>query len=180
MRVEAIRSKDIEKVFKYLETHEDKRRYCIFIIGINTGLRVSDLIKLKVKDIKGKDYLVLIEQKTKKKRKLIIHEDIKEIINTYYADANKNDYLFKSQKGDHISEVQVWRWFKEVKKKCRLKYNIGTHSMRKSLGRKLIEENEIEVVQKVLGHSNAKYTLEYLGIEKEKVDKAMTKINWRN
>lgn len=178
MRVEAIREKDIEKVIRYLKRHKDKRRYCIFVLGINTGLRIGDLVGLKVGDLKNKDYLTVVEQKTEKRRRLIINQDIKDMLEQYYGGSSKKEYLFKSQKGGHISEVQAWRWFKEMKKACRIKYNIGTHSMRKSLGRKTIEKHKIEVVQKVLGHSSPKHTLAYLGIEQEMVDDVMMNIGW--
>lgn len=178
MRVEAIREKDIGKVRRYLKKHKDKRRYCMFILGINTGLRVGDLVGLKVGDLRNRDYLIVVEQKTEKRRRLIINQDIKNILEEYYQNANKKEYLFPSQKNGHISEIQVWRWFKEIKKECRIKYNIGTHSMRKSLGRKAIEKNKIEVVQKMLGHSSQRNTLEYLGIEQETVDEAMLNIGW--
>lgn len=178
MRVEAIRKEDMDKVIRYLQRHEDKRRYCLFILGINTGLRVGDMVGLKIADIKDKDYIWVVEDKTSKRRRLIINKDIKNMLEQYYHGSSKKEYLFKSQKGGHISEVQAWRWFKEMKKACRIKYNIGTHSMRKSLGRKTIEKHKIEVVQKVLGHSSPKHTLAYLGIEQEMVDDVMMNIGW--
>ena len=68
--VEAFRSKkDIEKVKRRLKKHKDKRLYPMFIIGLNTGLRIADIVPLKVSDFRGKRYLVIKEEgKTGKKK----------------------------------------------------------------------------------------------------------------
>ena len=177
MRVEAFRSeKDELKVRKYFKKHKDHRRYPLLIIGLNTGLRVGDIVKLKVNDFNG-DYLYLSEGKTTKKKRIAINTEIKQVIKEYYFDSNIDDYLFPSREGGHISECQVWRWFKEAKKKCRIRYNIGTHTMRKSLGKKVNKKHGTDVAQMILGHDNQRDTLQYLGIEQDMLDKVMLDIN---
>ena len=69
MRVEAFRTeKDLEKVKRRLKAHKDKRLYPMFIIGLNTGLRISDIVSLKVSDFRNKKYLIVKnEEKTNKR-----------------------------------------------------------------------------------------------------------------
>ena len=67
--VEPIRNKsDLAKI-KTILKNQSLRNLLLFLIGINTGLRISDILKLTVKDVRNKDYIYIIEQKTKKKKK---------------------------------------------------------------------------------------------------------------
>lgn len=177
MRVEAFRNKkDEDKVRRYFKKHEDKRRYPLFIIGLNTGLRIGDIVKLKVKDFNN-EYLYLEEEKTSKKKRIILNDEIKRVILEYYSDAPGGAYLFPSRQGGHITPCQTWRWFKEAKKACRIKYNIGTHTMRKSLGKKVNKKYGTDVAQMILGHDNQRDTLQYLGIEQNMLDDVLLNLN---
>lgn len=179
MRVEAFRTqKDIDKFKRYLKRHKDKRLYPMFIIGSNTGLRISDIVPLKVDQLRNKEYLIIkAEEKTGKRKTIIINKAIREVIDEYYKEAKDDDFLFESQKGGHICEGHAWRLFKEASKKCRIKYNIGTHTMRKTLGKKVNKIHGIETAQKILGHENQRDTLVYLGLEQEMIDGIMMDIN---
>lgn len=177
--VEAFRRKeDIEKVKRRLKKHKDKRLYPMFIIGINTGLRIGDIVPLKVSDFRGKKYLLIKQEgKTGKKKNIAINKAIKEVIEEYYNESTKEEYLFKSQKGGHIVANTAYRLLKAEFKKCRFKYNTGTHSMRKSHGKEINDIYGIEMAQAVLGHDNQRDTLRYIGLEKEMVDKVVLNLN---
>src|SRR5690625_3052191 len=84
-----------------------ERDVLLFLIGINTGLRVSDIIKLKVEDV-SKDHFIIREGKTKKQREINVSMLRKEI-DDYIQGKPKEEYLFKSQKGGHITTTQVYR-----------------------------------------------------------------------
>lgn len=179
MAVEAFRNKnDLDKVKRRLKKHKDKRLYPMFIIGLNTGLRIGDIVPLKVSDFRGKKYLLIKEEgKTGKKKNIAINEAIKEVIEEYYRESKKDEYLFKSQKGGHIVENTAYRLLKAEFKKCKFKYNTGTHSMRKTHGKEINDIYGIEMAQTVLGHDNQRDTLRYIGMEKEMVDKAILNLN---
>lgn len=179
MRVEAFRTeKDLEKVKRRLKTHKDKRLYPMFIIGLNTGLRISDIVSLKVSDFRNKKYLIVKnEEKTNKRKQIRINNTLKELIEEYYGEANKNDYLFKSQKGGHIVENTAYRLLKTEYKKCRFKYNTGTHSMRKTHGKNINDIYGIDITQIVLGHNNQRDTLRYIGKEQEMIDNILMNLN---
>ncbi|HEK5070240.1 TPA: tyrosine-type recombinase/integrase, partial [Clostridioides difficile] len=88
MKVEAFRTqKDKEKFKTYLKNNKDKRLYPMFIIGSNTGLRISDIVPLKVNQFRNKEYLIInSEKKTGKRKKVIINDAIKNVIKEYYQD----------------------------------------------------------------------------------------------
>lgn len=178
MRVEAIRAKDIEKVKRHFRNNKDARLYPMLVIGLNTGLRISDIVNLKVKDIRGKEYLnIKSQQKTDKRREIYINENIKEVMSDYYFDYEGYEYLFKSQKGGHISADYAYILFKKAFKKCKLKYNLATHSMRKTYGRVINEKYGINMTQSALGHENQRDTLKYIGLEKEMLDRVIRDLN---
>ena len=64
--VEPIRDKEQIKKVKQVLKQSNQRNYLLFVLGINSGLRISDILKLKVKDVKNKKYIEIKEQKTKK------------------------------------------------------------------------------------------------------------------
>src|SRR5690625_3908495 len=106
------------------------RDVLLFLLGINTGLRVNDIVKLKVGDVKGKDYFYILEGKTEKKRKVVISMIQKEI-EQFTTDKNKDEYLFKSQKGNAITTTQVYRILSTAGDFLG-RDDIGTHTMRKT------------------------------------------------
>lgn len=174
--VEAFRTqKDIDRVKIKLRNSKDKRLYPMFIIGLNTGLRISDIVNLKVDQFRNKngfkEYLIInSEVKTNKKKKIIINNSVKEVINEYYSDLE--GYLFKSQKGGHICKDYAYSLLKNEFQKCKFKYNVATHSMRKTYGKRINDKYGIDMAQTALGHERQRDTLRYIGIEQSMLDRA--------
>ena len=87
--VEAIKNKkDILKIQEILEK-ESYRNLLLFCVGINSGLRISDILKLNVGDVKNKDYISIIEKKTKKYKKFPINIKLKNMFQKYTQDKMK-------------------------------------------------------------------------------------------
>jgi integrase len=178
VRVEPIKKeKDIEKVKRYTKKLEDKRIYILFMIGINTGLRISDIVPLKVKDVYKQPYIELKQKKNRQYNKLFINDSLREALNEYCKGKKRNDYLFPSQKGNHIKEDRAYVLLKGVFKKCRLRYNTGTHTLRKTCGYHTNKKSGLEVTQKILDHDSPKDTLRYVGLEQEEMDMALKGLN---
>lgn len=183
--------KDINKIKSYLKKKSD-RDYTLFVLGINIGLRASDLLSLKVKDIftnNGKviKELTVIEDKTEKKRDLFINDSAKNCLEDFYKVANFNsedDYLFKSRKGKNeaIEVRSVNRLVKEWCKECRIKGNYGTHSLRKTFGYHLYNNNSnnpfiLPYLMRIFNHSSQSVTLRYIGIEQEDINTLYSELN---
>ncbi|QWI47307.1 tyrosine-type recombinase/integrase, partial [Bacillus mycoides] len=116
-----------------LKRHCSDRDYILFLIGINTGLRVSDLLKmekdsiLKLKRKKRKEFKVM-EGKTKKERTINITSIFEEVLP--YAEGITSTWLFPSRKGDQpISKIQAYRQLQKAGDFAGVE-SIGTHSMR--------------------------------------------------
>ena len=111
------------------------RNYIIFMVGINLGRRVSDIVHLKAKQLRNKDRLIIKEKKTGKETYILIPTTLKKDLEIYLRQFKDDDYIFPSRQGSNIpmSAKRVYQILKSVAAKCKLD-NIGTHSMRKTFG----------------------------------------------
>lgn len=150
-----------------------ERDVLLFLIGINTGLRVSDIVKLKVSDVKDKDHFWVLEGKTQKPRKVDISM-LKNEINHFTRDKNANDYLFKSQKSDgHITTTQVYRILTDAADLLG-RDDIGTHTMRKTFGYHYYKRTkDIAMLQEIFNHASPSITKRYIGITQDEIDKSL-------
>ena len=153
------------------------RNYLMFEIGIYIGIRISDILNIKVKDIKNKDNLTLREIKTKKEKLMPIPSHLKREINTYIEDMDlkDNDYIFKSRKKKikPISRVQAYNILKKIANKYKLE-NIGTHTLRKTFGYHFYKKTQdVALLMTIFNHSDPSITLRYIGIEQDNVNKSL-------
>ena len=175
--VEPIKNKkDIEAVEKFLELHS-KRNRLIFAFGINTGLRVSDILGLNVEDVKDKNYVEIREKKTGKYKRFPLNSKLKVLIKDYLKE-RENLYvigdetpLFVGKKHHRLHRSQVYRFLNEACEQLGISANIGTHSMRKSFGYHFYKKfNDVALLQKILNHSSPAITLRYIGIAQDEID----------
>ncbi|HDR7612893.1 TPA: tyrosine-type recombinase/integrase, partial [Bacillus mycoides] len=160
-----------------LKRHCSDRDYILFLIGINTGLRVSDLLKmeadeiLKLKRKKRKEFRVK-EGKTKKERIINITSIFEEVLP--YAEDLKSNWLFPSRKGDKpISKIQAYRQLQKAGDFAGVE-SLGTHTMRKTFGYWFYKQTkDIAMLQEILNHSTPQITLRYIGINKEEKDNVL-------
>ena len=171
--VEPIRKKeDIELVEKYL-AKTSKRDRLIFAFGINTGLRVSDILGLNVCDVKNKTHVVIREKKTKKYKKFPLNNKLKELIEDYLKDIKEtNRPLFLGDKGLRLHRSIVYRFINDAIEKTKIEIGaIGTHTMRKTFGYHHYKKfNDVALLQNILNHSSPSITLRYIGISQEEIE----------
>lgn len=160
-----------------------KRNYVLFMTGIYLGRRISDLLKLRVRDVKGKNKVYLRESKRNKEFTLIINKELKGIFDDYCKGKKDYEYLFQSSRSKtpkSITRQQCWNIFKEAGEKLGYDGKIGCHSLRKTLGRKLYDEGvDIYLIMHVLGHNDLDYTKRYIGITADEINEALETISFR-
>ncbi|MEX6700193.1 tyrosine-type recombinase/integrase [Peribacillus frigoritolerans] len=151
-----------------------ERDYILFLLGINTGLRVTDLLNLKISDIKGKKKLAVKEGKTKKNRTIQL-ANIYEELNTYIGTLEGTEWLFPSRKGDKsISRIQAYRQLNKASEMVDMPDGIGTHTMRKTFGYWYYKQTkDIATLQQILNHSHPEITLGYIGITDEEIENSL-------
>lgn len=150
------------------------RDYILFLLGINTGLRVSDILVLKVKDLKGKKKIVVKEGKTEKPRTIQL-TNIYDELNTYIKTLEGTEWLFPSRKGDKpISRIQAYRTLNKAAGMVDIEDGIGTHTMRKTFGYWYYKQTkDVAKLQLILNHSHPEITLKYIGITEEEIENSL-------
>lgn len=173
--VQPIRDKnDIEKMKNVLKK-DSYRNYMIFLLGINTGLRISDLLKLKAEDIRGKTHITITEQKTKKIKRFFINPQLKKELDKYILEMEDVEYLFKSRNNANkpITRVQAYRILNKAAQKVGLN-EIGTHSLRKTFGYfHYRKHKDVALLQNLFNHSAPSVTLRYIGINQDVMDESI-------
>lgn len=159
-----------------LRTWCGERDFILFLLGINTGLRVSDLLKLKVKDVKRKKKVIIKEGKTEKPRTIHLSNIYSEL-NDYIKTIKGSEWLFPSRKGDKpISRIQAYRQLNKAARMVDINNGIGTHTMRKTFGYWYYKETkDIASLQMVLNHSHPEITLKYIGITDEEIENSLSR-----
>jgi integrase len=174
IKVEPIRKKkDIENIKKLLA--ENPRDSTIFTLGINTNLRASDLLRIRVgqvRDLKPGDTIELKEKKTGKFRIVTLNKACIQAIQRLlasrpYAD---DDLLFLGQRGP-LTVPSVHRLVKSWCRAINLRGNYGSHTLRKTFGyhQRVTFGTDIPRLMVVFNHSTQRQTLEYLCIQPEEI-----------
>lgn len=162
----------IKEIENYLKNNNE-RNYILFLCGITLGLRISDILSLRVGDIVNKDNIYITEKKTGKSKEIAISKKLKNAIKVYCKDKENIEYLIKSRQGDNkpIGRDRAYRIIRGVAEIFELE-KIGTHSLRKSFGRKYYQKYEdIEGLRKYFNHSDVNVTRRYIGLEQEIINK---------
>lgn len=173
-------------------TNENQRQIAhrnkmLFLVGVNVGLRASDLVQLRWSyfykdDMTFKEFYVLQPKKTRKTGKFVkifFNQTVKKAIENYVNDypiEDLNDYMFKSRKGNHIIERTLWKIVVDVAAEAGIDKNVGSHSLRKTWARNIYDNakdksNALVMLQECLRHSSSMTTLRYISImDEEKKD----------
>jgi len=168
--------KDIEAIKQLLS--DKPRDFLLFVMGINNGIRASDLLKIKVGDVvhlKSGQALKIREKKTKKMNILVINKPVYKALQNYLVklEPTDDDFLFRSRKGENkpLTVMSLNNLIKTWTKAINLKGNYGTHSLRKTWGyhQRVTHGIGFEVMAERFMHSSPKTTMRYLGIDKEEV-----------
>jgi integrase len=172
--VQPIRNKEQIEEIKSLLLKKGHRDYFLFVLGINTGLRVSDMLKLKVSDIKDRSHITIKEQKTGKAKRFLINSLLEQEISKYAIGMKPTDYLFASKGSDKpITRIQAYRILNYAADMLGLE-EIGTHTMRKTFGYWHYQKyKDVAILQSIFNHSAPSITLRYIGITDDIKDKTI-------
>lgn len=193
---------DINRISRFLVESGRYRDNMLFIVGINFGLRASDLRILRFANLINDNYMFkesfpVFEKKTrntrarKKNRYITINTAVIEAVTLYLEntpDVRLSDYLFRSvsNRGCNLNEPlsikSIDRILKGIAKELCINAKISTHSLRKTFGyhQMLMSNNDprkLLLLQKIFGHSTSAQTLDYIGITGEEIEEAYKSLN---
>lgn len=156
-------------LFWLRRTSNPERDTFLFLFGINNGLRMSDIVKLKVKDIRYEKRPIIVERKTGK-RKVLYLDNLQSLIMSYIDGMPDDAWLFPSrQGGGHLQVNTVYKQYQQIAKNLGRK-DIGTHSLRKTFGYHYYRKtHDIATLMEIFNHSSERVTKRYIGITVDEI-----------
>lgn len=192
---------EIERISEYLVTNGRYRDNMLFIVGINFGLRVSDLLTLRFGHLiddsfRFKTTFPILEKKTKNTRKvkknryITINDAVMDAVTLYleHHPSKLDDYMFKGEgnrsghKNEPMSRKHVDRLLKGIVADLGIEVHASTHMLRKTFAyhQMMMSGNaprKLLLLQKMFGHSSAIQTLDYIGLTMEEMQEAYMNLN---
>ena len=185
-----IRSLDELTAFRsyYLNKEVNLRNYMLICMGLNTALRISDMLQLKwgnVYDFDRKHYvkhIVVCEGKTGKETRIAINNNLIEAFEMYMGSLKSvsgNDYIFTGKtKGTHLSRSQAFRIITHVAEALNMENGISCHSLRKTFGYYAWKYGTPPaMLMEIYNHSSYEITKRYRGIKQDDRDNVFLKVN---
>ena len=170
--------------------YRDKNYTLSLLIALGSfwGLRISDLRNLTWSDILYKETIIIIEQKTGKRRMIAVNLQLQRHIKDCYSALGQpalTQYCLTSRMGTVLTVQRINKIFKDLKRKYNLRINnFSTHSMRKTFGRKVVDmagpNSEMALIKlsEIFGHSSIAITRRYLGLRQEEIQEAYNSLSF--
>lgn len=171
--VEPIRDVDVFHDIQATLKNENLRNYVLIMTGTYTGLRISDILLLKVKNVKDKKYIDIKEKKTGKRNLIEINPLLRKIYREYTEDMDLEEYLFrKTNINKPIGREMAWKIMKSIGERFGVE-NLGTHTLRKTFGFHYYKSTgDIATLMQMFNHSKESITLKYIGITQDTMNQA--------
>ncbi|QJX80396.1 tyrosine-type recombinase/integrase [Priestia megaterium] len=168
--------KKIAKMKEYL-MNQSHFRYFLFVFGINTGINIKELCALKVKDVRNKMEFSIAEGRNKRIRIISISQSLKNEIDNYIRFMDDEEFLFASKKLlKPITRNYAWQIIKEAAQACGVKEQVGSQTMRKTFAyHQYMNNKDILRLKQILGYSDTRKALTYIGIDEETISKSIRK-----
>lgn len=163
-----ITAKDIKRLF---EVTTNLKHNTMLKLCYGMGLRVSEIVNIKITDIDSKAMQVFIERaKGKKDRYVNLPETLLEQLRAYYVEYSPKKYLFEGQYGEQYSIRSCQKVFQTAMEKAKINKEIGIHGLRHSFATHLLEQGtDIRFIQELLGHKDIKTTLLYTHVSNQSI-----------
>lgn len=180
---------EVQSILHFLETTRNPTRdKALFLLGLRSGFRISELLSLTVQDVCPDghfvDRLYIARRHMKKKmegRSVALHPEAKaalrEWVTELQAHSGPEVFVFSNRRGGRMHRIAAWRMLKRAYRACGLTGKLGTHTMRKTFAKRVHEKlgRDLVKTQKALGHKSVSSTVSYLSVDEEEIDEAILK-----
>jgi len=177
--VEPIRSKsDLKRIINWFYSNNYPKYAALFILGINSGLRISDILSLDVGDVYMRNSVTVREQKTGKPKTFPLKDEVQDALNSWCKNRPMSEPLFKGRGSSRLDRSQVYRMICRACDELGIDANVGTHTMRKTFGYHHYRQfKNITLLQTILNHSSPDVTKRYIGITQDEVNESYRLLN---
>lgn len=158
--------------------------YMLLLLGFNTGLRIGDLCKLRVKDVRNRERVRIIAEKTDKMTDIKLQAAVQKAISIALKDREAEDWALESRqrgrkdgRNKPISRQRCYGIIKEIAAEAGFEEHVGCHTMRKTFAWNFYQTSgDLAKLQKVLNHSSQDATIHYLGLDQQAVDETIERM----
>jgi site-specific recombinase XerD len=167
------------EVTKIINAITNIKHKAMLMIGYAAGLRISEIINLKIKDIDSERMMLHIRNaKGKKDREVILSETLLNVLRVYYKQFTPKLFLFEGQTGGVYSARSLQKIISEAKTKAGVTKEGSIHALRHSFATHLMEGGtDLSIIQKLLGHNDIKTTLRYTHVSKAAIGKVKSPLD---
>lgn len=157
--------KFLRSIKDYYIKQGNYRDLLLFTLGINTGMRLNELLDLNVGDVRGKNSINLLDNTNVLVKKFPLNQEVRNLIKKVIADKSDEMPLFESSIGRRIERTTVYRNFKEVVRNIGLDNGITLASLRKTFGYHYYNSfGDLLFLQWLFNQKNAQETMNYIGV----------------
>ncbi|MCC5921598.1 MAG: tyrosine-type recombinase/integrase [Cyclobacteriaceae bacterium] len=156
----------IEEIKAIISAIDNLKHRCIIQLIYSSGLRISELINLRISDIdKNRKQIFIRAGKGKKDRQTVLSEKLLPELRAYYLEYRPSEFLFEGQFGGTYSERSIQEILKQAMRKANIRKHATVHTLRHSFATHLLEAGtDLRYIQSLLGHSSSKTTEVYTHI----------------
>ncbi|MEK4062185.1 MULTISPECIES: site-specific integrase [unclassified Paenibacillus] len=174
--VQPIRDPETLQDIKDYLKNKNLRDFIMFLLGIYTGLRISDILRLRVKDVSG-SHISIREKKTNKQKRIFMAPELKKELLSYIEGKPPNEFLIRSREGMNraITREMAYKVMRSIGDEFGLS-EMGCHTLRKTFGYIFYNETtdkDIGMLMDFFNHASPKITLRYIGMEQDSMDMAL-------
>lgn len=171
---------DVSEIQKMIEVCENLKHKAIICTLYSTGIRISELLNLKISNIDSKRGVIyIIQAKGKKDRQVPLDSSLLDLLRRYFQSYKPKEYLFNGQSSLQYSERSVNEVLKSLADKAGIKRRVYAHLMRHCNATHLLEAGtDISIIQKLLGHNSPKTTQIYTQVSTRLISKVNTPLSY--
>ncbi len=161
-----------KEVLNILDNVTNRKHKAILFLTYSSGLRVGEVVRLKVKDIDSDRMLIhVVQGKGRKDRYTVLSEVALKVLREYVRESKPVEWLFQGEEsGRHITERTVQRIFENAKEKSGIQKKVSVHSLRHSFATHLLEGGiDLRYIQELLGHQSGKTTEIYTHVTEKSI-----------
>ncbi|MGB8452744.1 MAG: tyrosine-type recombinase/integrase [Anaerocolumna sp.] len=168
----------VKDIHDYLKL-KNNRDALMFVFGVYTGLRISDILKLRIRDVRNKKYISLREKKTGKEKLIPINKFLRGQIDEYIQGKKDFEYIFKSPNypNQPITRQQAYNILTGAAKEFGIE-SVGCHTLRKTFGYLTYQKTkDAAMLMDIFNHSDIHTTLRYIGVNQDTKNKIYNEVD---
>ena len=177
--VEPIRDKqDIQNIEDWFMSKGWEKYAIIFKFGVMSGLRISDILAFKVKEVYHQSRVIIREQKTGKIKEFPLQPCLQNMLNEFCEGRDGEEWLFEGRMHKKLERSQVYRRIKDACEALKIQANVGTHTLRKTFGYHFYKQfNRVVPLQEIFNHETPGVTLRYIGVTQDEMNDYYLRFN---